>query len=786
MKTNQSTKQKGVLAFSQISILIISIFAFSYLISEVKLVSATDSECNHDGDCDLNDGEDVTGCRDDCFHTVSQGGDCDNDLYCEEGLSCFAIEIKDNPTCNKLSNYQQKFSSTGGALPKLGPAAFDFVLSLLPESKGGAEGGTQETAAETEETSTTPETPASKGEEKRFGLVSMLMNTIGLGNLSSTNIVNKLTVGGLLDGAGYAIATYYLAKNVLPMLGAGPELTEVLSWGLAAGIGAYYLIPLLSTSAMTAVETLGISLGIALFVTFIVSLISKETRYELYSLQCDPWQAEVGGSNCARCNDGEIPCTEYRCKSLGQACEIVNKGTKEELCAWTSKSDISDPVLTAWNETLTEGYVYTPDKATSPPDKGVKIIEAANPGSCISVSKPLTFGVISNEPASCKIDAIRQTSFKDMRFYMGSSPTLKYNHSQTINLIDLDWIKSKDASLYQNENVNLYVRCQDANGNANVATFVFNFCVQPGPDTTAPQIKGTSILNGMPVAFGQTDVSLDVYLSEPSECKWSIADRVYDDMENTMTCDPVPTEFKIGMTHTCKTTLTGLKDRQENVFYFRCKDHPELPEAERNVNQQSYKFTLIGTQELIINKILPESGSTIRDARNTIPVNLEVETGAGFNKGVATCYYSSINEESRFVKFFKTGSYTHTQELALTEGDYTYYIKCLDLGGNSARGEVSFRVEADNVAPKVVRVYKDNTELKIITNENAQCVYDLKDCTYLFPEDSETKFSTFDNMIHSIPWDPDLGVYYIKCKDAFGNQPAPNSCTIILRPTRFL
>ena len=76
-------------------------------------------------------------------------------------------------------------------------------------------------------------------------------------------------------------------------------------------------------------------------------------------------------------------------------------------------------------------------------------------------------------------------------------------------------------------------------------------------------------------------------------------------------------------------------------------------ENQRNTNEHSQLFRLIGTQPLVINSIGPNS-TTIRDSTNAIKVNLEVETSAGYQEGASICEFSSANE-NRFIEFEKTG-----------------------------------------------------------------------------------------------------------------------------------
>ena len=203
-----------------------------------------------------------------------------------------------------------------------------------------------------------------------------------------------------------------------------------------------------------------------------------------------------------------------------------------------------------------------------------------------------------------------------------------------------------------------------------------------------------------------------------------------------------------------------------------------LETEDNNVNSQSYKFTLLGTKPIVINSASP-NGTTVRDASDMVRVALEAKTSAGYKEGESLCYYSETGEENDYVMFFNTNSYKHLQELWLPERDYTYFIKCIDLGGNFDTAEINFKVESDNEAPLIIRAYHEEEYLKLITSEKAECVYSTADCNYLF-EDG-TKIAVIDDTSHFTDWNTKTSLY-IKYQDEFKNKPLPNQCSMILRP----
>ncbi|MFH1358964.1 MAG: hypothetical protein ABIH37_03695, partial [archaeon] len=318
----------------------------------------------------------------------------------------------------------------------------------------------------------------------------------------------------------------------------------------------------------------------------------------------------------------------------------------------------------------------------------------------------------------------------------------------------------------------------------NQDAFSVSFCVDKGPDTTPPIIVNTNIPSGNPVQYNQTSFDLEVYVNEPSECKWSRTDQNYDNMEEEMKCNTHVWEMNNKNVYTCKTTLTGILDRKENNYYFKCKDKPNSPEGDRNVNSQSYPYVLIGTQPLNILEIGPDKN--IRGATDTVPVFLTIKTDNGYQNGEALCYYyndasnSKPTNEEDYVLFLETSSNEHTQRQDLVSGDYVYYFKCIDLGGNAAYGSTQFKVETDRDAPLVVRAYKESSELKIITNEMAVCSYSNTNCN--FEVESGVEMNSFDGEVHTGEWVLNKN-YYIRCKDGYENQAFPNTCSIILRPS---
>ena len=511
----------------------------------------------------------------------------------------------------------------------------------------------------------------------------------------------------------------------------------------------------------------------------------KSKNY-LWTVSCLPYEAPVGGETCEECNDDPFrTCSEYRCKSLGQACEIVNQGTIEEKCIWVNPTDVVPPVISVWNEILTEGHSYSPH-GTLPPDLGARVVRDGSSDGCLEAFTPLEFGVELDEPAQCKIDYQHTNTFEEMIRYFSENNFFSYTHSQILSIPSPDSINSAGNSSQtleiQNDGVyDLYVRCRDRNGNENVAEFAFNFCVDPSPDTTPPQIREFSIESGSYVSFGTETLEISAFVNEPSECRWTTnQDKSYETMENEMSC-VTNLEEVTQQTYTCTTTLTGIEDMSDNKFYFRCKDQPNSDEIERNTMAQGEELIIIGSQALTILSYSPSGNEIVTGSSSGVEVIFEIETSNGAEEGKSTCSIKNSLITGSYIEMVETDDYKHSQSLELGAGDHTYDIRCVDAGGNLAEEQTSFSVFVDQNPPQITSAYHDGDFLKVVTNEDAKCKYSKNNCNFNF-NDGIPMMPDNTGRDHYASWEPN-DVYYIKCKDDFGNLPSPDACSLTASAT---
>ena len=798
------TRAKKEMALTEISVMIIATFAFAFIISGAGVVSAdiTKAECTN-----LNGYDYLEECPEGYTNNGLLTGES-HDYCCSPPVAPAQAQTQQAAGQGTPSNYMGLLNIAGSGMsiynkvnPALGgevwaiingkPTKFASNADVIAAGKGPLQ--TYPTEADAAAAlkaggGTAGGGTAATATSAVGGVGSFFLGT---GKFSATNAAHSTTTlfaNTLLRSATYAAIGYGVGQLIGSMAGLESGLTNAISNALAvAGAISPALQALVQTGklgAHGAAWATVIGIGIVALV-FILSY--KKERYEIITFNCEPWEAPVGGKNCEQCNKNSlVPCSEYRCKSLGQACAIVNAGTAEQKCFWNNSRDVSAPTITPWIDALKPtGLQYKPDTSILPPNLGVKIV---NPnGVCLEPYTALQFGLSINEPAACKIDYNHTAKFEDMQYDFGETNYLLYNHTQKLRLPGVDGNGSFNSPLLTNDGtMTLYARCRDANGNSNAAEFAISFCVKPTPDVTPPIIEGSSLVDGSPVMHDADNTTVDIYVNEPAECKWSSQDgRGYKDMENPMVCANNPEDINADLQWVCSGTLTGIVNEQASKYYFKCKDINE------NEMVSSYPLTIRGTRQL--NMINTGPNGTIFGSTTTVSVDLTAETDDGSDEGKAVCSFSPTGETGSYTEMFETNACQsdkcqNKQNLGLPAGDYTYYFSCTDAGGNSAEGNTTFSVFVDKAAPIVTRAYKQEPDaLKLVTNEEAECVYSLTTCNYVFEDAVKSGLTLINqpalgNKIHFIEWKAGT-IYYIKCQDKYGNEPSPNECSIIASPS---
>ncbi|MBU2562046.1 MAG: hypothetical protein KKF68_00080 [Nanoarchaeota archaeon] len=620
-----------------------------------------------------------------------------------------------------------------------------------------------------------------------------------MGTWSEAGFLNFMTQPYFAAPAAI-VASYFAGQMIGQLMGLDEASAQQV--GIAGAIGAIGSVAYTSFfgggfNAVTFGTTFmwGIIVAVVVAIWMQLKGCGEQAKWKA-GFTCRAWDPPSGGKDCEKCNEGEKDsdgnlfheCSEYRCKSLGAACEFINAGTTDPKCIWSRPNDAASPVISPWQESLSKGYNFE-TSASCPSTCSNKVIRN-NESGCLEAYKSITFGIQTDEYAKCKFD----TSNKQYEDMVNSFTGLyTENHSTVImspGIITLEAELERLRKQFKNETgeplgqeyidniinksidgtLRLYIKCKDVNGNTNSAPLLVEMCLDPEPDTTPPHVVSINPNNNRKIAYGLTEQDILMYVNEPAECKYSSTDKIYDEMENSFDCQ---TELSEGTIKgwLCATKLTNLQN--ENSYYIRCKDKPYSVEQERNANLESYNYVISKSlSELSINSISPDGD--VGGGFEPISVSLEVKTSGGANNGVSICYYKWGNN---WISFMETDSKSHKQQLSLGKGSYSVEIKCVDEAENEAYGETSFHLNLDTSPPSVARAYKEGNKLIVITDEKAECFYHPNKC--YFDIENATLMTTVFSREHSAEWITGQ-VYHIKCIDIWGNK--ADGCSMKIFP----
>ncbi|MBU4070190.1 MAG: hypothetical protein KJ646_04370, partial [Nanoarchaeota archaeon] len=567
-----------------------------------------------------------------------------------------------------------------------------------------------------------------------------------------------------------AIAGFYIGKS-LGFQGYG---LMMFALGMGIALASISLMVFTTICGTTGWWSLGIGCIIGVIVGVVIMLWGAfsgwgQTRKERVSFECYAWQAPVGGEDCSKCNDDVLkPCSKYRCESLGQACVLLNEDEENPICE-AIKYETNPPVISA-GDVMNLDYEFFNEKS-----KSVEIRK--DTGECIPEFTPVLFTLNTDEPAQCRFDLEQKQNYEEFANYPLGGSVFAEEHSFAFMMPSLDSFGIYNITGDLKEmfgNINYYVKCIDYHGNYNLDVYNINFCINTGPDMTSPIITYSEPRNYAFLKYNLTETPLAIYLNEPAECKYDIADKDYNNMLNEMNCKTEIDDAEL-YGWECNTTLVNLIN-DSNTIYIKCKDQPWKPAEEdklRNINQESYTFTLQKTKyALSIDSISPQG--EIEEGFEPISINLEVKTSGGASYSV--CYYSFLGIESMF-PFYENSFEYHEQKFdMMIQGNYRIYVKCEDDVGNIDYANASFSLNLDTSAPVVVRAYNEASKLKLITDEPAECYYDLNKCNFNF--DNAKSMTIALSTEHTANWN-DGQKYHVKCRDSWGNT--NSNCAIVVK-----
>ncbi|MEN7981913.1 MAG: hypothetical protein ABFQ65_00515 [Nanoarchaeota archaeon] len=510
--------------------------------------------------------------------------------------------------------------------------------------------------------------------------------------------------------------------------------------------------------------------------------IGKLEKSEV-SFSCEPWEPPARSQECDKCNEGEFPCTEYKCWSLGKNCEVLVEeegvATDEVICV-KKELDPTPPVIN-FNVGSFSGDLTTTIQSNGALETGIIITNNSNENGCVEGNTLLNFNLTTDKDEENKFArCIWGTAPSDLTSYKTDwigRPTSGFVWTKENNF-EIRVASFSDNCLGEDGEFNVYVRCEGHEGNAQLTAYNIQMCVNPTPDIRPPIIKEFSPEDGSYLIFGNDTLdSPKIYANEPLvECGYSFDETTnYEDMTKSLFCegyirddDSCFPRLKYGCDFA---DITGLSTSDPNKLYFKCND------TQGNVNIAYKEYTINPSiSTLKITSATPTEYNQVSSATGDYEMTLRVTTSGGADgTGIAKCYFPSgdllSSDLDPQLEFFDTDTTMHTQNLFFVSGDYNIPIMCEDSTGNVAEESIVFTLEIDNTSPEIAVIYRSGSLLGIETHKKSRCYYNndiLKKCNFEMNTTTLMEPGFEATIEHYVEWNSEK-TYYIKCKDNLEN-----------------
>ena len=360
------------------------------------------------------------------------------------------------------------------------------------------------------------------------------------------------------------------------------------------------------------------------------------------------------------------------------------------------------------------------------------------------INSDVTIDVFTNEVAMRKWDTTDDT-FDNLSFFFWAPWT---NHNMVYET-PVNWTN------------NLYVRCSDTIGNANITSTVISFTYNGGGWDTTPPV----ITNPLPTwNISTSPVTLQVITDEIADCAYDTIDTDFEDME-----------YRLWTTDNLLHSKSYSATPWVNTLYVRCEDYSN-DGYNSNTTSTIISFTYdeIDTTPPVLSNLLPSG--TISNSSTTLDITTDE---------ITTCKYdiTDVVYDIMSNTFTNTIDTSHNTSFTASNWTNTIYVWCIDSSDNIGTWTISFTLD---ITPPVISVplpswsvYNENISLGVTTDESATCKYDTTDIIY---DSMSNTFSTTNSTSHSTNYNTSmswLNTIYVRCADS-ESPPNKNTTSITI------
>jgi hypothetical protein len=385
---------------------------------------------------------------------------------------------------------------------------------------------------------------------------------------------------------------------------------------------------------------------------------------------CGTWQAPIGNLDCGRCSmDPTKPCTEYRCRSLGQGC-FYEETDGTGICNGYDSGDKTPPSIDINESSLTPGYSallvsflnYSGFEITpklKPHRKFTISITTDEPANCVLTPMPTSTGFTVPSAFGSFAYGAGTVNFTTDHTIEVNVPALEEAYERILDTTDVlgidsfnqfsDFTKNYSAILSRfgkkygidmnsqigaldrsigglnpvavqdvvtnaaQKRYRLFVKCTDRAGNTNKENmFILIGVDDEGDDTTPPQVVNATPAAGSTLTG--TTAGVHIFTDEHAECRYDlISDKAYEEMPNKFTCPASSYAVTRDGTYDCfaNVNIGHYLLQQPIQLNIKCRDNPYRLEEFSIRLVQGQGFSITNSTQMIAEGLTLTPPSTI-------------------------------------------------------------------------------------------------------------------------------------------------------------------------------
>tara|TARA_Y100000310_G_C20693057_1_gene823662 strand:+ start:1190 stop:4795 length:3606 start_codon:yes stop_codon:yes gene_type:complete len=362
---------------------------------------------------------------------------------------------------------------------------------------------------------------------------------------------------------------------------------------------------------------------------------------------CHNWQAPLGGDKCQLCHqEAKKPCSEYRCKSLGQLCNYETTFEGFGNCSAINFDDNQPPDITFDEDFLNAPFTALDSQITT----SDKIIKGIIVTPRIIPYHPIKLAINTSEPTRCNLNYLPNLDLIFMSSFFFGDNTFSTRHNMSLRLPEGFSAPSK---IFDSLNISSL---------AEIADIVFNL------ELTYNRYLQTYSSKFATIKFF---TGIDV----PA---------IMEPIKNTALAILQPFVNQFDFLHSLSSTLLTEIENDNYYLFVSCTDRAGNRNSKDFFIAIGINTTYNDTDPVEFINTIPDNTSQIKSGQTNVSLSLFINEPAECKWSFDNIPYTQMTSKLTCpsspyqIDPFDGGSYRCDTVLPFVKNDSKYYFKCED------------------------------------------------------------------------------------------------------------